>query len=575
MYQKWSFRPLILAIALCAHAHGNLSEYLDSFHADIIVHADASLTVREEITYVNVSRPNRHGIVRDFPTHYFDEKGTAVRVAFEIVSIERDGKQEPFKTVGLDIGTRILIGSPETTINPGTYRYVITYDTNRQVLLHDDLDELYWNVNGNWWVLPINEVSATVRFPVPIPDDKISIYAYTGILGASGRDYRSIRNTDGSITITSTRPFAPREGLTISLAIPKGIVHYPTLTEQLCFFAQHHAGTMLMIIGFLAILLLCLVSWIRLRRTRHGVIIPLFHPVPQLSPSAHRYIASMGLNKRQIAADIVQLAVEGFLRIEQITSHKSARYRLIKLLPENRKPTTLQQQILDDLFGSEAPHESELLLTPNASNKVIRATEHMGTMLHRNLYTNILFVYRYLITGVITTLLLGVISYNIEPAAHIGWLVLITLLLPSLTFIAHRTYTPAGQKLGDQVRGFLLYLKTAESERLELIGTPPTKTPALYETYLPYAMALGAEKQWSAQFTPVFEELMRQNVAYRPVWFIGPVGRFNPTVFAHDMTTFARSLAIPVQSSPTHVKSGIGGGGFSGGGRGGGGGGSW
>jgi hypothetical protein len=54
-----------------------------------------------------------------------------------------------------------------------------------------------------------------------------------------------------------------------------------------------------------------------------------------------------------------------------------------------------------------------------------------------------------------------------------------------------------------------MYLMTAEVDRMHFIGTPPTKTPELYEKYLPYAIALGVEKQWTQQFSTIFEEILR------------------------------------------------------------------
>lgn len=587
--QKSSIVAVLLLLATtlsCAAADLKTSpEYIDRFHAHITVHEDASLTVREEIDYVNVATfQGKHGIVRDFPTRYIDETGKSIKVQFEILSVEKDGEPVPFKTTSFEVGTRIFIGDPHKILAPGTYHYVLTYDTNRQILFQPNADELYWNVNGNWWVLPIRQVLATIRFPKNVPLDKIQISAYTGSLGAREQSYQTARNPDGSITITSTRPFEPREGLSISLAIPKGLIHQPTSTEELGFFVTHHPGILLLLLGFLAILLLYLVSWLRLRKTQYGTVIPLFHPAENLPPSAHRYVLRKYFDTKEFAADVVQLAVQGFIKIEELSKYGNTRYKIIKTEPTKNTPTALQQTILDTLFGVNSPTETALTLGPSARQAVMETSNKMRSALNTTLKQNFIFHYRYLIVGLSSTLLLGAIALALEPTGGVSVfsiaLFVLTVLLAPLAFALHYIYTPAGCKLRDQIKGFELYLKTAESARMGLVGTPPTKTPQLYEKYLPYAIALKAEKQWTAQFAPIFEQLSRANAAYMPIWFIGHghhgVGAgFDPDLFVHDIAAFSRSLNIPTQSNPTRVSSGMGGGGFSGGGRGGGGGGSW
>ncbi len=51
----------------------------------------------------------------------------------------------------------------------------------------------------------------------------------------------------------------------------------------------------------------------------------------------------------------------------------------------------------------------------------------------------------------------------------------------------------------DEMEGFREYLKVAEEERLNL-ENPPEKTPELFEKFLPYALALNVEQEWSEKF---------------------------------------------------------------------------
>ena len=59
-----------------------------------------------------------------------------------------------------------------------------------------------------------------------------------------------------------------------------------------------------------------------------------------------------------------------------------------------------------------------------------------------------------------------------------------------------------GRKVMDQIDGFKQYLSVAEEDRLEFLN-PPKKTPELFETFLPYAIALDVENSWAKRFTGV------------------------------------------------------------------------
>ena len=125
----------------------------------------------------------------------------------------------------------------------------------------------------------------------------------------------------------------------------------------------------------------------------------------------------------------------------------------------------------------------------------------------------------------------------------------------------------------DKIEGFKLYLSVAEKERLNILN-PPHKTPELFEKYLPYALALDVEHEWSEQFTNVLAAAASDG-GYRPSWYRGSSWR------STDMTGFATSLgaslpgAISSSSTAPGSSSGSSGGGSSGGGGGGGGGGGW
>jgi len=138
--------------------------------------------------------------------------------------------------------------------------------------------------------------------------------------------------------------------------------------------------------------------------------------------------------------------------------------------------------------------------------------------------------------------------------------------------------TLIGAKILAQIEGFRMFLNTAEKDRLEVLN-PPQVTPEVFEKFLPYAIALDCENQWSKKFEAEAAAAgMTPNQGggyYAPLWYSGGnYGNFNSGVAAGLGASLAASAASAA-TSPSSSSSGFGGGGFSGGGGGGGGGGGW
>jgi uncharacterized membrane protein len=124
-----------------------------------------------------------------------------------------------------------------------------------------------------------------------------------------------------------------------------------------------------------------------------------------------------------------------------------------------------------------------------------------------------------------------------------------------------------------------MYMETAEKDRLEKLEGPdaayaaktgePARTVEFFERLLPYAIVLGVETQWAAQFKDIYTN--------PPDWYSGNnLTAFNAGYLAGALNsglTPAMNSSFNAPSSSSG--SGFGGGGFSGGGGGGGGGGGW
>ncbi|MBI1941203.1 MAG: DUF2207 domain-containing protein [Acidobacteria bacterium] len=155
--------------------------------------------------------------------------------------------------------------------------------------------------------------------------------------------------------------------------------------------------------------------------------------------------------------------------------------------------------------------------------------------------------------------------------------IIILLVTAFANYLFHyllKAPTHAGRTLMDEVEGFKMFLAATEKDRLNVL-TPVNKTPALFEKYLPYALALDVEQEWSEQFSDVLAKAGVQQAAYSPAWYSGSSWRdLGASGFASSLGS-SFSGAISSSSTAPGSSSGGGGGGSSGGGGGGGGGGGW
>ena len=167
----------------------------------------------------------------------------------------------------------------------------------------------------------------------------------------------------------------------------------------------------------------------------------------------------------------------------------------------------------------------------------------------------------------------GLAAFSSAVSSLAAIFLVVIVMINALFYHLLKAPTLMGRKLMDKIEGFKLYLSVAEKERLNILN-PPERTPELFEKYLPYALALDVENEWSEQFATVLAA-SAVGGRYRPSWYNGNSWRTDG--IRGVTSSLGNSLTGAISSSATAPgsSSGSGGGGSSGGGGGGGGGGGW
>ncbi|MEM5473753.1 DUF2207 domain-containing protein [Hoeflea sp. AS60] len=135
--------------------------------------------------------------------------------------------------------------------------------------------------------------------------------------------------------------------------------------------------------------------------------------------------------------------------------------------------------------------------------------------------------------------------------------------------------TADGAKVLADIKGFKLYIETAETNRLNMRDAPEM-TEELFERFLPYAAGLGVEKPWSEAWAAQLARIAPDRAnTYQPRWYHGNSWSPGNIGAAAASSVAAVSAAMAASMPAPKSSSGSSGGGSSGGGGGGGGGGGW
>ena len=536
------------------------------FHSEIRIAADGVLTVTEVIVVQAEGQQIRRGILRDFPTDYRDRRGARVVVPFEVLRVSRNGELERFKVERLENGVRLRIGDPDQALRYGRHTYEIRYRTARQVGFFEAHDELYWNVNGNGWSFAFDAISAEVKLPQAVPAASLKAEAFTGPVGAQGRSYQAF-TADGSAAFRSTRPFQPREGMTVVLTFPKGIVARPTPLQRAGWFLSANVGVAAGLGGLTLLVAFLCWRWSKVGRDpRAGPRFPRYQPPAGFGPAGVRYIDRMGVDDRAFAAGLLGLGARGYLKVRQAGERYAVERtgKSVEFLPGD-------QAISEMLLGPGKPvfvgKEHALGVEQARKNFAIDVEGRYGGLFSRN--------HSSLITGIVIGAAgFGLMVLLVAPGvfiASIGGAMVLLLLFFARILPA---YSGKGRKLQDEIEGLRQYLSVAEADELKRMKAPP-QTAQEFAKMLPYAVALGVEKTWAERFTQVLG--MAAVAAAAADYFSSDSGWSDAGSFGSSFAGFGEtvSAASTAPGSSSGSSDSGGGGGSSGGGGGGGGGSGW
>jgi len=576
---RWIFGlTLLCSLAVPAAAR---SWRIANFQVTIDVHPDGSSYVTERITAVFTGQYN--GIYRTIPIEYPGPRGSNFTLFVNIIGVKDadSGKSLRYESRRQGDYRQLKIYVPGALDTDKTIE--IDYEVKNGTRFFADHDEFYWNVTGNDWPVSIDHATALIMFPQNAAG-QLRAQGFTGIYGSRQQEVMA-EVRDAAASFETTNPLPMRAGLTADVFIPKGILHEPSELTRTWWFIQSNPVVLLPLIVFLVMFLL----WYTVGRDPDpGIsIAPMYEPPKDMTPAECGSLVDDGVHPRDITCTIVDLAVKGYLKIEEVEekhflhSGRDYIFHLLKPRSEWKKLAAHEQVMLENLYlgGGESTRLSTLknhfyTAIPSIKEDILYELKQ------KDLYTvDPDSAHAYLVgtvVGIVVVLLLLNHFGHFPLLESGGWTVAAILVSGIIVYLFGREMTAKslkGARTYVQILGFEEFMNRVDKDRLKQMP------PDTFEKFLPYAMALGVEHHWAQAFAGIIQN--------PPSWYSGPspVGGFgfNPILFTNSMGFMSSQAHDVFVSAPRSSATGSGwtgggfssGGGFSGGGFGGGGGGAF
>jgi len=547
---------------------------IQHFDDEVVVSEDGTIDVTETIE-ARFSGENWHGLYRMIPTEYTNPEGLNYSLLIDHITVtDSDGHSLKYEQSREGRYTKFKIYIPNA--DDSTHTVILHYRVLDAIRFFEDHDELYWNVTGNDWEVPIEFASAHIALPAGVTGLHAS--AYTGATGSRAQD-AVVEVRDNFVDIHTTRPLSFHQGLTAVVGFDKNFVHQASGAAK---FMQFLRGNTPLLIPIGVFFVMFWLWWTRGRGPERQAIAVQYEPPDKLTPGECGTLVDNEAAMRDITATLVDLAVKGYLTIEQrdeshllgLSHSKEYIFHLKKSPAEWASARAHEQQMLAALFGNGAVTDVKL---SDLQNHFYTQVPGIRDSIFEALMTDNYYLHRpdtvrqgYIGAGLAIGFLIVAGNAVLARATGIAsatWI--IAGIATGLVicgfgyFMSARTVT--GQRALEKVLGFEDFLGRTQKDQIDRLQT----TPELFEKYLPYAMALHVEKKW----VQVFSGIAMQP----PSWYQGSYGSgFMPYLLVNDLSMMSMQAGTIMASSPrSSGGSGFGGGGMSGGGFGGGGGGGF
>lgn len=546
------------------------SEEFSKFDVSVKVNLDGSLNVKEDISVISNGKVIKRGITRALPRGPIGDDVKMERFDYDVLSVSRDGSSEDYHTKNEGKNKVIYFGSKDRFLDDGAHRYNLTYSAPKQIYFLDDKEEVRWTLAGTDTQLPIRAASLTLT--VPNGMNVLGTACYTGRVGSTEQACEMVKNGD-QITYTLSRPLAKGEGMVIAAGFPSGSFVKPAPPPPATPL-QKNGTKYISFIGMLIALMYGYRTW-----QIHGIDPPTPDVGPQftaprgLSAASLHYLNSYMPSQTQLTASLTDLAIKGYLKIDEEERKGIFTTSEIFILRPQQKDHSTHQDLAPEQVAlyEYLRNMGDIELDGEYDKRLAKATEaHNKSLKEQHLDylkegTNGWKVLPYFLIMLATVGGAAVFLNHAENLGIVLFIFAVTLLIVGTGLYAWLIRKPSEDKvkLWAEIKAMKQYLKLSEKERRAIPGAPEM-TETYFQSVLPYAIALGIENNWASDLQSDLEGTLNndRNSHGRYMYPYMVPG------FGNKMGTAYGAVSSPPSSSGGGMSGGggsVGGGGGSGG----------
>lgn len=544
--------------------------YIKDFRTEVVVNTDSSLTITETILADCGEAVGKHGIFRVLPIVNKTKDGNFI-TPVELISItDAKGNHLKYQESRERDTVTYKIGDPKKTVQ-GENTYIIKYKLKGVIRnLNKTQDELYFDILGSFWDLEIDSYQANIIFPQGITNSNSEAYLYSGNLDSRVNSLATYKwKSENDLEILSTKMISENQGITISVTFPSNILtlYKPSVAEKAAYNVSHYVPMTIssqnfwwQVILTLVLIFLAFFMWYKYGRDpkSNRPIVAEFEAPENMTPlEISLILKETGGHNKAITATIINLAVKGYLKIEKLEKKiffLGDDYKLIKTDKKTEDLYKYEEVVLSALFkrGDEVKLSSlkNKFATDirGLSSNISSDLKERGLIDKKSIWWQIVMI-------------------------SLGFLLVVTsfgglIMLAGIAFIIFgafmRRLTPEGVEMKRKIKGFKLYLETAEKYRARFY-----EKENMLELILPYAILFDLTGKWLKKMRDIYGEDYFKN--HHLTFMTGALVLSDFSNFETAISDISRSVSSHVASS----SSGSAGGGGVGGGGGGGGGGGW
>src|SRR5712664_2870812 len=363
---------LFLAVfSLFVSAAGARELRIEKFDSEIVVSPKGMIDVTETIQVQFIG--SWKGLYREIPIEYVTPQGLNYTLFLNVKRVtDGSGSSLKFESSRERHYRKLKIYVPEAQDSHRTI--IIEYSVSDALRFFEDHDELYWNVTGDEWDIPIQSASARILLPEGTTNIRANVF--TGAYRSRAQD-ADVEIAGNGVEVHTREPLRLHGGLTVAVAFDKGVVHEPTAANRLALFLRSNWPLGIPIATFAVMFYLW---WTRGRDPRLRPIAAQYEPPENLTPGEVGTLVDNSADMRDITASIVDLAVRGYIVIEE---HQ--RDRMLGLMHDKAYNFILKKDRAD--WAKLKPHE-QVLLNGIFSSGTVGETVSMSSLENR-FYTNL------------------------------------------------------------------------------------------------------------------------------------------------------------------------------------------